>query len=85
MGCCANTFRREPTCPRTHRSDSSRWPPSSTTGPVKPWAASPPHKRCNAYCWTPNHPSLRRPPEFAIPLRNMIGPPLKASSVACCK
>jgi len=66
MGCCANTFPREPTCPRTHPDDSSRWPPSSTTGPAKPWAASPPHKPCNAYCWTPNHPSLRQPPEFAL-------------------
>ncbi len=65
--CCANTFPREPSCPRTHRSDSSRWPPSSTTGHAQPWAASPPHKPCNAYCWTPNHPSLRRPPEFADP------------------
>jgi hypothetical protein len=24
-----------------------------------------PRTRCSAYCWTPDYPSLRRPPEFA--------------------
>jgi hypothetical protein len=65
--CCASTFPKAPTCPCTHPRGCSRWPPSSTTGHARPSAASHPPKRCNAYCWTPNHPSLRRPPEFAEP------------------
>jgi len=39
------------------------------TGHARLLAASHPHKPCSAYCWTPNHPSLRRPPEFANALR----------------
>ncbi len=55
------------------RSGFSRWPPSSTTGHARPSVASHPRKRCSTYCWTPNHPSLRRPPEFADPLRDGRG------------
>jgi len=36
--------------------------------PARPSAASAPPKPCSAYCLTPRHPSLRRPPEFAEPL-----------------
>jgi hypothetical protein len=58
---------KAPTFPRTHLSGCSRSRPSSTLDLARQWAASHPQKPCSVYCLTPKGPSLRRPPEFAVP------------------
>jgi hypothetical protein len=42
----------------------------ASTGPAKPLAAAPPHKPCGDYYLTLKDPMLRRPPEFAVRLRD---------------
>src|SRR5450759_4883015 len=41
--------------------------PSSTPALARHWAEPHPQKPCSVYCLTPKGPSLRRPPELAIP------------------
>lgn len=43
----------------------SRTPQKSTPDPAEPSATSPPRKPCSAYCSSPGHPPLRRPPDLA--------------------
>ncbi len=73
MGCCASTFRKVPTCPRTHRSDSSRVATELNDRPRKTLGGITPTQAMQRLLWTPNHPSLRRPPEFAD-VSLVIGP-----------
>ena len=61
------TFVLEP-CPCTHLRGCSRSRPSSTPDLARHWADSHRQKPCSVYCLTPKGLSLRRPPEFAVPL-----------------